>query len=356
MTDRNDGGGAAPQSSTELRLVRPVVVSMPHAAPRHSSRSPKSAAGPYPVAGGWSPAGPGARERRGRGADRARRRRVTLAAAAAVVAAVFSGVGLGALTTAGPEDVNDAAATSPAGAPVDPALAGYPGMPVAPAPTSSAATPPGGGTTAPRPTGSGHAPSPSLSTVPAALNSATAPASRPATAPPVATFAALSGESCPQSGDRGYFARGQASDWYSRSHGGWNSDGCGGRMIAVPMSGSATRDDRDNVIVWWFHTGSVRTGSCAVRVHVPDTGTGKDSAGKPAHYLVHSTDDHNGPVIGEFDVDQPGNRGRWVDAGRFPVTNGEISVQMVTRGIDFGSGRDGDHLGVSALRVDCRAA
>ncbi|GAB1694159.1 hypothetical protein KRM28CT15_59620 [Krasilnikovia sp. M28-CT-15] len=329
---------------------------MPHTAPRSAGRSPEpgaSAAGPYPAEGGWSSAGRGARTRPGRGADRVRRRRVALAAAAAVLAAVFSGVGLGALTTAGPEAENNAVATNPAGAPIDPALAGYPGMPVAPAPTSSAASP---GTTAPRPTGSGHAPSPSLSTAPAALNSATTSTSKPApAAPPVATFAALSGESCPESGDRGFFTRGQASDWYSRSHGGWDGDGCGGRMIAVPMSGSATRDDRDNVIVWWFHTGSVRTGTCAVRVHVPDTGTGKDSAGKPAHYFVHGTDDTDGAVIGQFDVDQPGNRGRWVDAGQFPVTTGEISVQLGTRGIDFGSGRDGDHLGVSALRVDCRA-
>ncbi|BFU42621.1 hypothetical protein KRMM14A1004_08580 [Krasilnikovia sp. MM14-A1004] len=329
---------------------------MPQAAPRGATRSPRSglsAAGPYSSAG-WSPAGRLAGERRGRASERVRRRRVVLAAAAAVVAAVFSGVGLGALTTAGREDVNDAAATNPAGAPVDPALAGYPGMPVAPAPTSSGTTPPGTGT--PRPTGSGHAPSPSLSTVPAALNSATTPASRPAPPPAVATFAALSGESCPESADRGFFTRGQASDWYSRSHGGWDGDGCGGRMIAVPMSGSATRDDRDNVIVWWFHTGSVRNGRCAVRVHVPDTGTGKDSAGKPAHYVVHGSDDVDGTVVGEFDVDQPGNRGRWVDTGQFAVTTGEISVQLVTRGIDFGSGRDGDHLGASAVRVDCRAA
>jgi len=35
------------------------------------------------------------------------------------------------------------------------------------------------------------------------------------------------------------------------------------------------------------------------------------------------------------------------------MTGGRLSVRMVTRGIDFGSGRSGAHLGVSALRLDC---
>ncbi|GAB1642821.1 hypothetical protein [Krasilnikovia sp. MM14-A1259] len=332
-------------------------MSTPQAAPRGTGRSGAHAAGPYAADGRWHAPGDASatatRTRRGPAADRIRRRRVALAAAAAVVAAVVSGAGLGALTTAGDTTTNDAAATAgPAGPPADPALAGYPGVPVAPAPTGSSAQP--SADAAP----SGHGPSPSVSTVPAALSHpATPSATRPtSTALPVATFLALSGESCPQSADRGYYVSGRASDWYSRSSGGWDGDGCGGRMLAVPMSGSATRDDPDNIVLWWFHTGAVRNGRCSVLVHVPDTGNAKDSAGKPAHYLVHGSDDTGGTVIGQFDVDQAGNRGRWVDAGQYGVTTGEISVQMVTRGVDFGSGRDGDHLGASALRVDCRAA
>ncbi|MDI6104663.1 hypothetical protein QLQ12_39335 [Actinoplanes sp. NEAU-A12] len=148
---------------------------------------------------------------------------------------------------------------------------------------------------------------------------------------------------------------GQASDWYHSSSGGWTGDGCGGRVVSVPMSGSLTKDDRDNVIVWWFRTGPVRTGNCVLSVYVPDTGNPKDAAGKPAHYLVRADDDIDAGVIAEFDVDQSANQGRWVDAGRYGITSGEISVQMVTRGIDWGSGREDDHLGVSALRADCRA-
>src|SRR5205814_6974710 len=119
----------------------------------------------------------------------------------------------------------------------------------------------------------------------------------------------------------------------------------------VPMSGSATRDDNDNVVVWWFRTGPVTRGQCAVSVYVPNTGKAKDAGGKPAHYIVYPSTDASGTPAAEFDVDQAGNRGRWVAAGTFPVTDAQLSVRMVTRGIDWGSGREGDHLGASALKA-----
>jgi hypothetical protein len=179
----------------------------------------------------------------------------------------------------------------------------------------------------------------------------------PRPAPPAApttpkTYTAVAGEGCTQTADHGYFRSGFASDWRTRGSGGLTTDGCHGAVVAVPMSGDARRDDNDNVIVWWFRTTPVTTGSCALSVYVPDTGNDSDSAGKPAHYLVFRTDNASGATAGQFDIDQTANRGRWVDAGRFP-TGGKLSVRMVTRGIDFGPGRDGAHLGVSALRAIC---
>ncbi|AEV82247.1 hypothetical protein ACWT_1230 [Actinoplanes sp. SE50] len=220
-------------------------------------------------------------------------------------------------------------------------------------PSAMVSTPPGAGTELP---GAGSEPATTpASPQPHATQLRKVSSSAAARTPEASRFVAVAGESCPQSADRGYHVSGQASDWYFPSRGGWTSDGCGGRVAAVPMSGSPTRDDRDNVIVWWFRTGTVRTGSCAVGVYVPGTGNPKDAAGEPAHYLLRADDDIDADVVAEFDVDQSANQGRWVDAGRYSVTSGEISVQLVTRGVDWGSGREGDHLGVSALRADCRA-
>ncbi|MGC9665949.1 hypothetical protein ACNTMW_05260 [Planosporangium sp. 12N6] len=166
-----------------------------------------------------------------------------------------------------------------------------------------------------------------------------------------ARFTAVAGESCPQSDASGFFAKGRARDWYDRASGGWTGDGCAGRMIAVPMSGDPKVDDPDNVIVWRFRVSG--GASCAVQAHVPATGRALDAAGAPATYFVYATDDATGAPIGRFDVDQMRNQGRWVPAGSYASGTGRLSVRMVTRGIDFGPGRDGAHLGVSALRVTC---
>jgi hypothetical protein len=186
----------------------------------------------------------------------------------------------------------------------------------------------------------------------------TAPAP-PVPAPPAgpATFTAVSGETCAQEADHGYFRKGFAADWRLSNRGGWTNDGCHGGTVAVPMSGDARRDDNDNVIVWWFVTGAVKQGTCGISTYVPDTGNPTDAAGQPAHYRVFGTSDASGPAITEYNVDQTRNRGRFVSGPKVKLTgSGRLSVRLVTRGVDFGSGRDGAHLGVSALRVTCSAA
>jgi hypothetical protein len=179
----------------------------------------------------------------------------------------------------------------------------------------------------------------------------TKPAAPPAPSRTVARYAAVSGESCGQTSTSGYYTKGWFKDWYARSSGGWTGGGCGGRMIAVPMSGDAHVDDPDNVIVWWF---AVPTPSnCDISVHVPGTGNVLDAAGAPATYLVLPTKDGTGTPVGQFEVDQVHNQGRWLAVGGYRTASGQLSVRMVTRGIDWGPGREGAHLGVSALRVTC---
>ncbi|GHJ46929.1 hypothetical protein Cs7R123_42710 [Catellatospora sp. TT07R-123] len=197
-------------------------------------------------------------------------------------------------------------------------------------------------------------PSPAASATPRPGASSPRPAGTSPKPVPV-TFTAVAGESCPGQADRGFRRSGWASDWYGGG-GGWSGDGCGGASVSVPMTGSATADDADNVVVWWFRTGPVTRGTCAVSVHVPGTGHPLDSAGKPAHYQVYGSTDATGAVLATLDVDQTANQGRWVSAGSVAITGGQLSVRMTTRGVDWGPGRDGAHLGVSALKVSCKAA
>jgi hypothetical protein len=174
------------------------------------------------------------------------------------------------------------------------------------------------------------------------------------TAAPTSTptpFTAVAGESCPTTGSSGYYHKGWSSDWYARGSGGWDGDGCAGRMIGVPMSGDPDTDDSDNVVVWWFRVPAAA--SCAISVQVPDTGRPLDAAGAPATYFLYASPDASGAAIGRFTLDQVHNQGRWLSAGTYTAATGRMSVRMVTRGIDWGTGRAGAHLGVSAVRVTC---
>jgi hypothetical protein len=161
----------------------------------------------------------------------------------------------------------------------------------------------------------------------------------------------VAGESCPQTAISGYYRRGWYTDWYARASGGWTADGCAGRVVSVPMSGDRNVDDPDNVVVWWFRVPVGR--SCAITVYVPGTGHVLDAAGAPATYLVYAAANATGTPIAEFTVDQVRNQGRWVDAGTFRPPGDQLAVRLATRGIDWGPGRDGAHLGVSALQARC---
>jgi hypothetical protein len=193
-------------------------------------------------------------------------------------------------------------------------------------------------------------------TVPAAVAPPAARPAPPRPAAPVAPgpaprFAAVTGESCGQTASGGYWYRGWAKDWYAKPSGGWGGDGCAGRVIAVPMSGDPDRDDPDNVIVWWFRPPAGST--CAVAMYVPGTGGPLDAAGAPATYFVYASASGDGPQLGRFGIDQVHNQGRWVGGGSYPAATGQLSVRLVTRGIDWGPGRAGAHLGVSAARLTC---
>jgi hypothetical protein len=332
-------------------------------APEDEAGAPLELARPYllPVAPA-TPTAPAARHRAVVALRSRRRPLVALLATAGLLLAVAA--------VAAPNGTPETTASLPSARPLSTATPDYGTPPSAAAlPTPSEAgspatapSAPADPTTAPRPTTGQPVHSParaatttSPATQPAAPTTTTAAAQSPAAAPPPLTYTAVTGESCPSAATRGYYRSGWHTDWHSGG-GGWGGDGCGGRSVSMPMSGSDSVDDPDNVIVWWFQTGPVTRGACAISVYVPGTGRALDSAGKPAHYMVYGSTSPSGSTIATFKVDQTANQGRWVTGATVTVTGGQLSVRLGSRGIDWGAGRDGAHLGVSALKVSCKAS
>jgi hypothetical protein len=164
-------------------------------------------------------------------------------------------------------------------------------------------------------------------------------------------FTVVGGEGCRHTSATGYRAVGAYTDgvrgWYKRS-GGWTGDGCRGTFDAVPLSGHAGFEDRSAYALWSFSTAPVRTGRCSVSVYVP-RGQLRDVGARPAWYQVLASErDHT--AVGTFAVDQLANRGRWVDAGSYPLAGGDLAVKLTTRGVD----PNGEHAAAAQMRVSCR--
>ncbi len=191
--------------------------------------------------------------------------------------------------------------------------------------------------------------SPSPSRPPAA-----APA-KPGNKPSGATFTAVAGDGCPHDATRGYAEVGRYTDgsrgWYSRSSGGWTGNGCSGSFDALPMSGFADQDDTSAFVVWWFKPANFRQGTCEISVYVPTGNDFQDVAGSPAFYNMFVRERDWVRTAG-FRIEQIQARGSWVPAGSYPLRDGQITVQMVTRGED----PNGEHLAAAQVRASCRGA
>jgi translation initiation factor IF-2 len=195
---------------------------------------------------------------------------------------------------------------------------------------------------------------------PDAPGASKAPSSKPAPAPPSArppsaTFTAVTGDECPHDATKGYKRIGAYSDgsrgWYGRSSGGWTGDGCQGAFDALPMSGYRDRDDTSAFVVWWFKPAQVRQGSCVISVYIPTSRSSRDVAGAPAFYNVIAGRDDYRRIAG-FAINQANNRGQWVNAGSYPLRNGQIGIQLITRGED----PNGEHLAAAQVKAACRAS
>ncbi|MFE0022689.1 hypothetical protein [Amycolatopsis sp. NPDC059021] len=170
-----------------------------------------------------------------------------------------------------------------------------------------------------------------------------APAGSPPAAQSAQPFVMVAGPGCSAGsfGKPGYYTKGEEG-WLSSGSGGYGGDGCNGGFYSVPMSGD--NHDGDNSAVWNFTTGPVSQGSCQVLVYVP-TGDATRVGGNPSYYTVSSG--------GSFQINQTQQQGRWVDAGRFPVSGGKVSVQLHSRGVDWKNSGGLAHHAAAQMKVAC---
>ncbi len=158
----------------------------------------------------------------------------------------------------------------------------------------------------------------------------------------------LAGVGCPSGANASVFAHYLAGSPAQTHLGGFAGSGCTGLFWSVPMSGSASTDDPDTYVLWYFNTTPMSTGHCEIWVFVPQGDSPQQAAGNPTVYQVlHSRSDTH--PIGTFSVNQTTNQSQWVDAGSFAVTDGQLAVKLVNRG----AGTDGASHGAAQLMLRC---
>lgn len=181
----------------------------------------------------------------------------------------------------------------------------------------------------------------------------------PAAKPAPATFSATTGYGCGESASLVFTQHGFYSDgkngWIRLGSGGVNAGGCNNTFDAMPMSGSATSDDTSNYATWQFRTGLAKVATCHVSIWIPSDSNIQDVGGHPSTYLIYDSFAATGTAPFAVQVDQTGNRGKWVTTS-VRSSSGALAVKLLSRGIDYDkSGPDYAHHAVSAVHVDCTA-
>jgi translation initiation factor IF-2 len=151
----------------------------------------------------------------------------------------------------------------------------------------------------------------------------------------------------------GWFSSG-TSGWTSHD-GGWSADQCNGTFSSVPMSGDAGKDD-GNSVIWTFTGLRTASGSCDIAVYIPAGSNVQVVGGNPTYYTVQTGTSPNSGTIGSFTIKQVANQGSWVSVGSYAVSNGQLSVMMHTRGLDWsGSSKTYAHHAADAVRATCQS-
>lgn len=164
------------------------------------------------------------------------------------------------------------------------------------------------------------------------------------TAAAAATLTAIAGPGCGNGTTTsftkvGYYAgpADRAADWTTSRTGGYRGGGCTGAFVSLPLSGHLDAYDSNRYALWTFHLGAAlnQGASCLMWTYIPDVKDLSVVGGEPAHYLVYGAAYVPGSTakpVGNFELDQVTNRGKWVRDGSFSVTGGLASVRLVDAG------------------------
>jgi translation initiation factor IF-2 len=147
----------------------------------------------------------------------------------------------------------------------------------------------------------------------------------------------------------------KADDWTTAKTGGYRGSGCTGAFVSLPLSGHPDAYDSGRYALWTFHLGAglEKGASCMMWQYIPDVNKLSVVGGNPAHYFVYQgayATGFTGKVIGDFELDQVKDRGKWVQAGGFSVTGPVASVRLV----DVGSS-PGARAVAAQMRLECSA-
>jgi hypothetical protein len=182
------------------------------------------------------------------------------------------------------------------------------------------------------------------------------------TATAATTLTAIAGPGCSNDATSftkvGYYAgpARKADDWTTSGTGGYRGGGCTGGFVSLPLSGHLDAYDSHRYALWTFHLGAALDAgaSCLMWTYIPDVKELSVVGGNPAHYFVYGAAYVPGSTakpVGNFELDQITDRGKWVQDGSFAVTGGLASVRLVDAGSSPGA-----RAAAAQVRITCSAS
>ncbi|MEV6393604.1 adhesin [Streptomyces sp. NPDC051907] len=169
------------------------------------------------------------------------------------------------------------------------------------------------------------------------------------------SYSAWAGPGCTGGGRYSEVGRFEDGDegWYTVDSGGRSGDGCDGSFSAIPMSGNKG-EDGESAATWSWYVGSGYQ-TCSIAVTIPQSERDSDVAGQPTTYLVLADPANPDSAIKSFTIDQTELRGRGQVIAKVPVSEQQLTVRLVDRGVDSGADREGAHHAAAPMRAECRS-
>ncbi|MEU3710935.1 hypothetical protein [Streptomyces catenulae] len=176
-------------------------------------------------------------------------------------------------------------------------------------------------------------------------------------------FTALTGYGCPSNATAGFWMKDanfqlKREGWVKSGTGGYTGSGCTGRYVSLPMSGSSTKYDPAQYVLWKFDYSARIKGAatCRLAVYIPDNPKILYVGGHPAQYAVYDADRSGGTPATAFGIDQVNSRGKWLSHGPFKVRSGKVTLRMFNTGVDHTAATQYAHDAAGPVQLTCAPA